>query len=272
MGAQGWQSADVVASWTKMSGARNAAFRPATERMFAEAGVGEGSRVLDLGTGTGDTALMLSKRVGPTGSVAAVDASAAMIDAAKAAFAREGAGNVRAAVMPAEALDFADGSFDAVVTRNVLMFVDLPRTLGEIRRVLRPGGRVAAVVWAELARNPFHGLLLEAARTRGGWGEPMPDLARAFALGDPEGYLGAMRAAGLRDVAAHRVASTRDYPSAHVAAQTMREAPVQADVIARLPEAVHEAAWAEVEAGLRAFERGDTCEIPLESLVLVATK
>src|SRR5271166_4552579 len=171
MTSQGWGSSDLVASWKESAEDRNRVFAPATERMFAEAGVGPGSRVLDLGTGTGDTAILAAERVGPSGSVTAVDASPSMIEAAEAAIRALGLKNVTARAMPAESLDLGSAAFDAVVGRNVLMFVDLPATLAEIRRVLRPGGRMASVVWSTLANNPYYRSIIDVARARGGWGE-----------------------------------------------------------------------------------------------------
>jgi ubiquinone/menaquinone biosynthesis C-methylase UbiE len=273
MGASGgWSSSEVVEAWAKTVEVRSRALATATDRMVTEAGVAAGSRVLDVGAGTGEMTQMLAERVGPSGMVVAVDGSPAMIEAAMTGFKSARLANVTAALMPAEKLAFEDSSFDAVVARNVLMFVDIPTTLREMRRVLRPGGRLAAIVWSELANNPFHAAILGAAHARGGWSEPLPDMAKAFALGDPDMYLGQLADAGFTRVAAHRVGSSRAYPSARAAVDSMKESPVQADVIDRLPEALRAGAWAEVLAKIEAYERDGTCEIPLESLVLVGQK
>ncbi|WP_369359441.1 class I SAM-dependent methyltransferase [Streptomyces sp. cg2] len=110
-------------------------------RLLDAAGVTEGSRVLDAGTGTGAAAAAACAR---GARVTAVDAEPDMVRAAAAA-APEAA--VRLAALPQ--LPFADESFDAVVGNFVLNHVGRPRAaLAELRRVTRPGGRIALTIWA----------------------------------------------------------------------------------------------------------------------------
>ena len=107
-------------------------------------GAAAGERILDIGCGPGFYVAELCGRVGTTGHVAGVDLSAPML--ALAAKRVAGHDNVELAEAPATALPFADGSFDAVVSVQVLEYVaDLAGALGEFHRVVRPGGRV--VVW-----------------------------------------------------------------------------------------------------------------------------
>ncbi|MCD9586570.1 class I SAM-dependent methyltransferase [Streptomyces sp. 8ZJF_21] len=104
------------------------------------AGVGRGARVLDVGTGTGTAAAAACER---GAKVTAVDAEPGMV--ARAALAAPEA-DVRVAALPR--LPFADDEFDAVVGNFVLNHVGRPReALRELRRVTRPGGRIAATIW-----------------------------------------------------------------------------------------------------------------------------
>ena len=61
-----------------------ARFAPVTERLFCEAGIGPGQRVLDLGSGVGDVAMLVSRLVGPTGEVVGIERDASSIARAKA--------------------------------------------------------------------------------------------------------------------------------------------------------------------------------------------
>ena len=101
-------------------------------------------RTLDVATGTGDIAFALAGRVGPEGEVVGVDFSEGMLTLADAKARERGmADHVRFQWADALDLPFGDGEFDAATVgfagRNV---TDLPRFFSEMRRVVRPGGRV----------------------------------------------------------------------------------------------------------------------------------
>lgn len=119
-----------------------------------------GEAVLDVGCGTGDLARAAYKRVGPTGLTAGIDASPQMIAHARQKATRAGM-TIDFRVEPVEALSFADRTFDVVVSS--LVFHHLPdalkeRGLAEIRRVLKPGGRLLIVDFL----RPRHGLSIHS--------------------------------------------------------------------------------------------------------------
>jgi SAM-dependent methyltransferase len=112
----------------------------------------KGERLLDVGCGTGTAAIALSGRVGATGQVRGIDASALMI--AEAARRAAGRANIVFEVGDAAALDFADGSFDAYRSERTLQWLGDPqRALSEAVRVVRQGGRIVVVDtdWGTLA-------------------------------------------------------------------------------------------------------------------------
>lgn len=119
--------------------------------------VGPGSRVLDVATGTGDLAFELAGRIAPGGEVLAVDFSEQMLEVAREkAAARAGAARVRFEWGNAMELDYPGDSFDAAtVGFGVRNFSDLDRGLGELARVVRPGGRVVILEATAPQRPPL---------------------------------------------------------------------------------------------------------------------
>jgi SAM-dependent methyltransferase len=129
--------------------------------LLMAAGLKSGAKLLDLASGAGEPAITAAAMVGPEGQVTATDISAPMVAAMNARFARHGLANVRCQQADMEALPFADSSFDAVTCRYGLMYArDPARAMAEASRVVRPGGRIAFMVWGPEANNNlvFHGL------------------------------------------------------------------------------------------------------------------
>lgn len=117
------------------------------DRLLAELDIKPGSRVLEIGCGSGHTACYLAQRFHC--QVTAVDLSATMIRAARQRVAEhELEAQVHCETGDICWLPFAEGSFDYVIIQAVLMFVDKTRALSEIRRVLKPGGRMGAIEFA----------------------------------------------------------------------------------------------------------------------------
>jgi ubiquinone/menaquinone biosynthesis C-methylase UbiE len=129
--------------WLLLLG-RERAFR---ERLVGLARLEQGQSVLDVGCGTGSLAIAARRRVGPAGQVEGVDASPELIARARKKAGRAGV-DVRFTIGGAETLPFPDATFDAVL--NTMVLHHLPREAREwcareMRRVLKPGGRVLAV-------------------------------------------------------------------------------------------------------------------------------
>jgi ubiquinone/menaquinone biosynthesis C-methylase UbiE len=108
------------------------------------------SQVLDIGTGTGALALAIAGQL-VSGRIVGIDPTAAMLERARANATRLGlVDKVHFDQAPAEALPYPDGTFDVVVSSLAMHHTHVPTTLGEIVRVLKPGGRLAI---ADMSRN-----------------------------------------------------------------------------------------------------------------------
>ena len=144
-----WGLKESADWWSAGQAARQQIYGAATEMMLDVAGVQAGSRVLDVAAGTGESTLMAARRVGPTGHVLAADVSASMLNVAAEAARKEGLANVETRVMNAENIELDADSFDAVICRIALMLFPNPaKALSEMRRVVKPGGKVAVMVFS----------------------------------------------------------------------------------------------------------------------------
>ena len=118
-------------------------YAPFTRRLFERAGLGPGMRVLDVGTGAGDVALIAAEMVGASGAVVGVDRDPAVLETARARAGRAALSNATFVEGDAEAPGL-EGGFDAAVGRLVLMHQPNPaKTLGSVASMVRPGGVVA---------------------------------------------------------------------------------------------------------------------------------
>ncbi len=252
--------------WNRLQAERSQTLGPASEMMLDLVGLRTGNRVLDVAAGTGDTTLLAAQRVGPSGYVLATDISTNMLNAAADAIRKVGLTNVETRVMDAENLDLDADSFDAVISRIGLHNLpDPPKALRGMRRVVKPGGKVAAIVYSTAEKNPYLGVPATVAHR---WGSPMRNM---FALSGPGVLEKAFRDGGFPDVAVHTVCTQHRFPPNTEIIRRL-EGSESGRYMAKLPDAEREQAWAEVEQQLRRFEGPNGCEVPGELLIGVATK
>lgn len=116
---------------------------PVTERLFREAGIGPGHRVLDLGSGVGDVSMLVARIVGPSGEVVGIERDANSIARAKTRIAHARLRNVSFTQTDVNQI-VSDAPFDAAVGRFILMFLPNPvSVLRSVVHLIRPGGVVA---------------------------------------------------------------------------------------------------------------------------------
>jgi SAM-dependent methyltransferase len=151
--------------------------------------------------------------VGPTGTVVLSDIAPRMVDVARARNA--GLANVQVALLDLAAIDRPDDGFDVAACRMGLMFLPDPVVgLTEIRRVLRPGGRLGVLTWAGIEHNPWMTCVGLAAMAHGVvTGGPPVGPGEVFSLGDPAALADAGRQAGFLDVDVDELGMTFRSPS-----------------------------------------------------------
>ncbi len=243
----------------------------ATEALLDAAQIGPGARVLDLAAGAGDQTIDAARRVGPSGSVLATDLSDAILDIAARHAREQGLTQIRTRQADLENPGLDGETFDAAVCRLGLMFCrDPSRALRSVHSVLAPGGRFAALVFSEPARNPCVGIAISTALSHAGL--PLRDPfepGALMSLGRPGLLESLMRDAGFVDVRATKLAAPFRLPSAADYVEFLRSStpPLRA-ALARLDESDRKQAWADIERKLEAFRTDDGWEGPNELLLV----
>ena len=269
---QQWDS--VAEAWHKWIPVVRQWAGAATGLMLDVARVGPGSRVLDIAAGDGDQSLLAAQRVGPSGYVLATDIAPKLVAIAGRVFQEAGLKNAEARTMDAEALSVEDASFDAVICRLGLFFLpNLSKALLEIRRVLKPEGRIAAVVFSTPDKNPFFSVPISVIRNRAQLPPPLPGQPGPFSLGAPGVLQDAFAKAGFRYVETHYVEAPLHMASAAECVQFERESfGALQQMLAGVNEAERELAWREIERQFAKYEGPDGFESPCEVIVGVGVK
>ena len=147
--------AAVAPAWSEHAAYADARGAEVAERMLELSLPRPGERVLELACGPGGLGLAAATRVAPGGEVVLSDVVPEMTAIASARADTLGLSNVSTRVLDLEAIEQPNDTYDVVLCREGLMLATEPaRAAREIRRVLRPGGRVAVAVWGPRERNP----------------------------------------------------------------------------------------------------------------------
>jgi ubiquinone/menaquinone biosynthesis C-methylase UbiE len=268
-----WETA--AGAWDRWTPAIDRWLGASTAAMLDMAGIGAGSRVLDVAAGAGDQSLAAARRAGPTGKVLATDISPAILEYARNAAARAGLRNVETLEIDGERLDtLPAGGFDAAISRvGLIYFPDQQRALHGIRHALRDGGRFSAVVYSTPDRNGFFSIPVGIIRRRAKLPPPLPGQPGPFSLGG-EGVLAkALETAGFRNIEVRRVESPVRMASADECVRFERESfGALHQMMGNLTEAERAETWAEIATELRKFEDAGGFTGPCEMLVGAGTK
>jgi ubiquinone/menaquinone biosynthesis C-methylase UbiE len=256
---------EAAPHWKKWFDKLSFQSRSATQLVVEGAQLSPELHVLDLASGSGEPALALARTVGPRGRVVATDLIAEMLDVAEENAHVRSLSNIEFRPADAEQLPFSNASFDRVTCRFGLMFFpDSPRALSEIRRVLRPGGRISFVVWGSAQENPLFSVMLGPFLKHVKVPPTPPDAPHIFRFADESKLSGALTSAGFQEVsvATHKVSWPWPGPPEE-AWQAIRElaAPFKKMMAVLPPDKTKEVAQ-EVIDGIRRFYDGQQVNFP----------
>jgi len=265
-----WSSSEMAEHWQQDIERRRQDMAEATQRMLEAAGLKSGDHVLDIAAGTGDQSIFAARLVGPGGSILATDSSAEMLGTAARVVQQEGLTNVTTRVMDAQQLDLQDNAFDAVICRLGLMLIpNLQQALREIRRVLQPGGKLAALVWSAPENNPLFALPLAiASKYAGGASSPRP---HPFALSDPTVFERELTETGFSEIITRALPFQSHYASLDAFLHSTARR-LTAGVIEQLSQQEQQHLLEELRQAVSQFEGAHGLVAPAELLLGVGSK
>ncbi len=174
---------------------------PFGKAALAVAAPAVGEMVLDVGCGCGSTTVALAAAVGAGGGVLGVDLSAVMLARAEERVAASGVSHVRLRRADAQVVDLEPGSFDLVFSRfGVMFFADPIGAFANLRRALRPGGRMVFACWQAPSANPWMAVVNRGAARIFSLEPPPPDGPGPFGLCDPDRIDAILRAAAFSSI------------------------------------------------------------------------
>jgi SAM-dependent methyltransferase len=163
------RNADQIAFWNGPAGQhwadrqalQDILLKPVADILIGRARAKAGERIVDVGCGSGAISLALARQVGPSGHVLGIDISGPMLARAR---------QIAPAGLPVDFVQadatvypFDPASFDLLVSRfGVMFFADPALSFGNLRRSMRPSGRLAFACWREPRENPFFMVPLQA--------------------------------------------------------------------------------------------------------------
>jgi SAM-dependent methyltransferase len=258
--------------WTEHQEHQDQVLRPVSDRLIVAAAPKPGDRVIDVGCGCGATTIDFGARVSPGGQVLGLDISEPML-----ARARERAPQVlpiRFELADATVYDFEPNGADLVASRfGVMFFADPARSFANLRKALKPGGRLAFACWREAKQNPFFILpLREAGKHAPPLPETNPEDPGPFAFASEARVRRILGEAGFADIALQPhdleldIATGRGLDTALRAAMTIGPTSRMLD---GQSEAVRAAARADIRKALADHVRGDS--VPLGAAIWMVT-
>ena len=261
---------DFAGGWDRWAGEIAAWGGPVTAAMREALDAGAGDHVLDIASGVGEPALSIAEATGCRYTL--TDLSPNMVDLARAAAERRGVEIVEGRACGGENLPFEDDSFDALTCRWGIMF--MPDDLAcakEMRRVVKPGGRVVLSVWNTPQENPWAVVPMGIIGQHVEMPPPNPDAPGIFRHGPPGKVEAVLEAAGLTGIESRDVDVTWRMDSVEdMWGMALEMAAPIAGMRARADAAGREAIDREVIAAMRQYEGPEGVRVPGRARVVSA--
>jgi SAM-dependent methyltransferase len=254
-----WNS-EATRRWVTEQARIDRLFAAVTDAALAAAAPKPGEHVLDIGCGTGTTLLRLAEAVGPSGHALGVDISEQQLALARRRIAEAGAVQISVVLDDAATYPFPAAAFDLAFTRfGVMFFADPVAAFSNVRRALKPGGRLLLAVFRRGNDNPWATASIAAiSHLVPPPVPPSPEEPGQFSWGDPARVRRILGGAGFRDV----VLTPLDLPitvgaNASEAAAFAMFIGQGARLLAGQPEATRDAARSAFETFFRRHESPD---------------
>jgi len=231
-----------------------------------------GERFLDMGTGPGEPAITIARRVGEKGRVTGIDLSENMVSIAQRVAKARGLRNVDFQTMDCSRLGFPDGSFDGVVSSfGFQIFTDPEAAAKEAHRVLRPGGRIAVSVWSTGDKVPWiHAIIepmLEHAEPDETGYIPTP-----YETGGPGEMVAFLEDAGFRQAREERRQYSLRFDDEDAYFRSILKATPIGHSLSEEPEPTQQEVLRKARANLAPWKTPQGLSIPGEGVLVVASK
>lgn len=239
-------------------------FTPFAARLVADLEIPPGSSVLDVACGTGLVSRLAARAAGPTGTVTGVDIGPAMLAVARSQPAESGSAPITYLEGSALELPLADSSFDCATCHHGFQFFpDRMTAIQELRRVLRPGGRVAVACWTGLDETPAFRAIRDALHLH--VSEQAGQMMNSpFAVPATE-LTALLEAAGFTNVRVERVELTASFPAVpDFGARAIAAGPIAA-IFNQAPAPARQAVASAVMEAVDPYVNDDTVNFPMYS-------
>jgi len=259
--------------WTERQPVQDILLAPVSEVLLDRTGARPGERILDVGCGCGATSIALAQRVGPDGFVFGIDISAPMLARARQ-IAPQGL-PLDFALADATVYPFDPASFDLLVSRfGVMFFADPVASFTNLRRALRPSGRVAFACWREPRDNPWMMTPLQAVYQHvPKLPRPEPEDPGPFAFASEERVHRILGEAGFSDIAMESTALSLDIAIGRgldAAIEGALNIGPASRALEGYPEEVRAAAKDSIREALVPFLRGESVPLPASIWIVTA--